>query len=143
MLYGEYRHTLDDKGRVSLPAKFRADLGERVVVSKGLDRCLFVFSVSRFESLMEHLGRQQLGRTEARSFARFLLAGSTDIEVDSHGRVLLPLSLREYAGLTKDAVLIGVSTRAEIWDAAAYEAFDERAETNYESMAEKVLDLGI
>jgi MraZ protein len=143
MLYGEYRHSLDDKGRVSLPAKFRAELGERVVVSKGLEKCLFVFSTAEFESLLKRLGDMPLGRKEAREFSRFLLAGSADAEVDSHGRILLPAALRDYAGLEKDAVLIGVSTRAEIWRLASYEEFSRRAEGEYEDVAGKLLDLGI
>jgi MraZ protein len=143
MLYGEYRHSLDDKGRVSLPAKFRTELGERVVVSKGLEKCLFVFATKEFEGLMERLGDLPLGRKEAREFSRFLLAGSADADLDSHGRVLLPSGLREYAGLEKETVLIGVSTRAEIWDPVAYESFSRRAKSEYENIAEKLLDLGI
>ncbi len=143
MLYGEYRHTLDGKGRVSVPAKFRAELGDRVVVTKGLEKCIFVYSYKVFEELVGRLGSLPLGKKDARDFSRILLAGSNDAEVDSHGRVLLPGNLRQYAGLEREAVWIGVSSRAEIWDPAAYESFTKRAEGDYEAIAEKLLDVGI
>jgi MraZ protein len=143
VLFGEFRHTIDDKGRLSLPAKFRPDLGERVVVSKGLEQCLFVFPMKEFEALVERLKAMPLGRKEAREFSRFLLAGSVDVEIDSHGRILLPQNQREYAGLEREAVLIGVSSRVEIWDRQAYEEFSQRADSEFESIAEKLIDLGI
>mgnify|MGYP005871091959 CR=1 FL=1 len=143
VLYGEYQHSLDPKGRLSLPAKFRAELGERVVISRGLEKCLFVVSVKEFEALVERLKGLPLGRREARDFTRFLLAGSADAEVDSHGRILIPQSLREYAGLEREVVLIGVATRVEIWDRRAYEAFSERAEDEFEANAEKLMDRGV
>lgn len=143
MLYGEYRHTLDDKGRVSLPAKFRAELGDRVVVTKGLEKCVFVYSHQAFEELVGQLASLPLGKKDARDFSRILLAGSNDAEVDSHGRILLPANLRQYAGLEREVVWIGVSSRAEIWDPVAYESFTKKAEGEYEAIAEKLLDLGI
>lgn len=143
MLFGEFQHTVDDKGRVSLPAKFRSDLGERVVVSKGFEHCLSVYPVKEFEALVERLKNLPPGRKEAREFTRFLLAGSADVEVDSHGRVFLPANLREYAGLEREVVLIGVSNRVEIWDKQAYETFSKRADTEFEALAEKLIDLGL
>ncbi len=143
MLYGEYRHTLDDKGRLSLPAKFRGELGDRVIVSKGLEKCLFVFSAKEFEGLMTRLAAMPLARKEAREFSRFLLAGSADAEVDSHGRVLLPANLREHAGLEREAVVIGVGARAEIWDPAHYDSASDKTRSRYEEIAENLLDLGI
>lgn len=140
MLYGEFRHTLDDKGRVSLPAKFRGELGDHVVVTKGLEHCIFVHTKRAFEDLVAQLNALPLGRKDAREFSRILLASSNDADVDSHGRILLPANLRQYAGLERDTVWIGVSTRAEIWDPAAYEAFTKRAESDYEATAEKLLD---
>ncbi|MEW6031609.1 MAG: division/cell wall cluster transcriptional repressor MraZ [Bacillota bacterium] len=143
MFFGEFRHTIDDKGRLSLPAKFRLELGERVVITKGLERCLFVFPMKEFEALVERLKGLPLGRKEAREFSRFLLAGSTDVEVDGHGRVLIPQNLREYAGLERETVVIGVSSRVEVWDRQAYDDFSDRASDEFEATAEKLIDLGI
>lgn len=139
MLYGEYHHTLDEKGRVSLPAKFRAELGDHVVVTKGLEKCIFVYSSKRFEELVAKLEALPLGRKAVRDFSRILLASSTDAEVDSHGRILLPANLRQWAGLERAVVWIGVSSRAEIWDPVAYEAFTKRAESEFETIAEELL----
>ncbi len=143
MLYGEFRHTIDDKGRVSLPAKFRAELGDHVVVTKGLDKCIFVHSHKAFEELVGRVGTLSLTRKDSRDFSRTLLAGSNDAEVDSHGRILLPANLREFAGLEREAVWIGVGGRAEVWDPVAYESFRKKAESEYESIAEKLLDVDI
>lgn len=143
VLYGRYLHTIDDKGRVSLPAKFRAKLGDRVVITEGLEKCLFVWAIKEFESRVERLGSLPLTSKEAREFSRAFLGGSADAEVDSHGRILLPQSMREYAGLEREVVMIGVSNRVEIWDKQAYEEFSRRIKDEYADVAEKLIDLGI
>ncbi|MBO5292711.1 MAG: division/cell wall cluster transcriptional repressor MraZ [Lachnospiraceae bacterium] len=134
MFMGEYNHTVDAKGRLIIPSKFRESLGETFVVTKGMDGCLFVYDNQEWKLFEEKLKTLPLTNKEARKFVRFFLAGAAEVEVDKQGRILLPLGLREYAGLEKDVVLIGVGGRVEIWSreryeaAAAYEDMDEIAE---------------
>ena len=113
MLMGEYNHTIDAKGRLIVPAKFREVLGDEFVVTKGLDNCLFVYPNDEWQKFEEKLQTLPLTNKNARQFTRFFLAGS--VEVDKHGRILLPSVLREFAGLEKDVVLVGVASRIEIW----------------------------
>ncbi len=141
VLYGRYLHTLDDKGRVSLPAKFRAELGDRVFITEGLDKCLFLWSAKEFEIRMERLGELPQNQKEARDFSRLFLSGSVEVEVDSHGRILLPEMMRQYAGLEREVMIIGVAKRAEIWDRQAYEEFRARANNEYSDLAGKLVDL--
>ena len=121
MLLGEYRHNVDTKGRVSVPSKFRADLGQSFVVTKGLDNCLFVYSKKEWETFENKLKEPPLTHNDARSFMRFFFAGATECEVDKQGRINIPQVLREYAGIKKDVVIVGVSTRAEIWDSSNWD----------------------
>ena len=134
MFMGEYNHTIDAKGRLIVPSKFRESLGETFVVTKGLDGCLFVYGNDEWSVFEEKLKSLPLTNKEARTFVRFFLAGAAEVEVDKQGRILVPGVLREFAGLKKDVVLIGVASRIEIWDrerfdgAAVYEDMDEIAE---------------
>ena len=143
MFMGEYNHTIDAKGRLIVPSKFRESLGDLFVVTKGLDGCLFVYDNEEWNAFEEKLKSLPLTNKDARTFVRFFLAGAAEVEVDKQGRILVPGVLREFAGLKKDVVLIGVASRIEIWDrerfdgAAVYEDMDEIAE----HMAE--LGLGI
>ena len=143
MFMGEYNHTIDAKGRLIVPSKFRESLGDVFVVTKGLDGCLFVYDNEEWNVFEEKLKSLPLTNKDARTFVRFFLAGAAEVEVDKQGRILVPGVLREFAGLKKDVVLIGVASRIEIWDrerfdgAAVYEDMDEIAE----HMAE--LGLGI
>ena len=143
MFMGEYNHTLDAKGRLIIPSKFREILGDAFVVTKGLDGCLFVYDNEEWQRFEEKLRSLPITNKEARQFVRFFLAGATEAEVDKQGRILIPNVLREFAGLAKDVVLVGVGSRIEIWgrerfeDTAAFEDMDEIAE----HMAE--LGLGI
>ncbi len=114
MLIGEYEHTLDPKGRVNFPARLRESLGESFVLTKGLDNCLFVYSLEEW-TLLEQRTRA-LPLSKARGLQRFLFAGAAQVEPDKQGRVLIPQNLREYAGLQKDVMVVGVSNHAEIWD---------------------------
>ena len=115
MFMGEYNHTVDAKGRLIVPSKFREQLGDEFVVTKGLDNCLFVYENSEWAALEEKLRTLPLTNAAGRKFSRFLLAGATTCEVDKQGRVLLPAVLREHAGIEKEAVLAGVLNRVEIW----------------------------
>ncbi|MDE6404027.1 MAG: division/cell wall cluster transcriptional repressor MraZ [Lachnospiraceae bacterium] len=143
MFMGEYNHTIDAKGRLIVPSKFREILGDVFVVTKGLDGCLFVYDNEEWKRFEEKLRSLPITNKEARQFVRFFLAGATEAEVDKQGRILIPNVLREFAALTKDVVLVGVGSRIEIWgkerfeDVAAFEDMDEIAE----HMAE--LGLGI
>ena len=143
MFMGEYNHTIDAKGRLIVPSRFRESLGDIFVVTKGLDGCLFVYDNEEWNAFEEKLKSLPLTNKDARTFVRFFLAGAAEVEVDKQGRILVPGVLREFAGLKKDVVLIGVGSRIEIWDrerfdgAAVYEDMDEIAE----HMAE--LGLGI
>lgn len=143
MFMGEYNHTIDAKGRLIIPSKFRETLGDTFVVTKGLDGCLFVYDNEEWSIFEEKLKSLPITNKEARQFVRFFLAGAAEVEVDKQGRILVPNVLREFAELNKDVVLIGVASRIEIWSKerfegmAAYEDMDEIAE----HMAE--LGLGI
>jgi len=143
MFIGEYQHTIDPKGRIIVPSKFREDLGEMFIVTKGLDKCLFAYSKHEWSIIEEKLKNLPLSQKDARAFVRFFFAGATECEVDKQGRILIPNNLREYAGLEKDAVLIGVSTRVEIWSKNEWEAYNDNADLNYEEIAEKLINLGI
>ena len=140
---GEYNHTIDTKGRLIIPSKFREALGDEFVVTKGLDGCLFVYDNEEWQNFEGKLKTLPLTNKDARQFVRFFLAGAAAVEVDKQGRILLPSVLREFAGLEKEVVLVGVASRVEIWSkekwasAAAYEDMEEIAE----HMAE--LGLGI
>ena len=141
MFMGEYNHTIDAKGRVIVPSKFRETLGDEFVVTKGLDGCLFVYDNHEWAAFEEKLKSLPITNKDARAFVRFFLAGAAGVEVDKQGRILLPGSLREFAELTKDVVLIGVGSRIEIWSkerwesAASFEDMDD--------IAEHMADLGL
>lgn len=115
MFMSEYNHTVDAKGRLIIPSKFRDILGEEFVVSKGMDGCLFVYANDDWNAFEQKLTSLPLINKEARQFARFFLAGAAQVELDKQGRILLPANLREFAGLDKDVVLVGVGSRIEIW----------------------------
>ena len=119
MLTGQYSHSLDAKGRVNFPARLREELGERFVITRGLDSCLFVYSMEEWKLLADKL--HQLPISKSAALSRFFFAGAAEVEPDKQGRVLLPAHLREYAGLERDVVIAGVSNRAEIWDSARWE----------------------
>lgn len=141
MFMGEYNHTLDAKGRLIVPAKFRESLGDRFVVTKGMDGCLNVFAQSEWEQFVEKLRTLPLIDKEARQFTRFFLAGAAEVEVDKTGRILLPAVLREFADITKEAVLIGVGSRVEIWSKERYDGT-----VSYEDMddiSKHMIELGI
>ena len=134
MFMGEYDHTIDAKGRVIIPSKFREELGNEFVVTKGLEQCLFVYSQEEWQRIETNFREKPLTSKDARKFMRFFFAGAATCEVDKQGRVLLPANLREYAGIEKDVVSVGVLSRVEIWskerwaDNSDYEDMDEIAE---------------
>ncbi|MFZ3102327.1 MAG: division/cell wall cluster transcriptional repressor MraZ [Desulfitobacteriaceae bacterium] len=143
MFMGEYLHTIDGKGRVIIPAKFRVPLGERFIATKGLDHCLFVYPMSEWTTLEQKLRTLPFTQQDVRAFVRFFFSGATECEVDKQGRILLPANLREYAQLVKDLVLVGVSTRVEIWSQALWADYSRQAEAAYVGAAESLVNLGI
>ena len=141
MLIGEYEHTIDAKGRLSMPAKLRRDMGEAFIVTKGLDGCLFAFSQDEWKNFETKLKALPLSDKNARNFVRFFLAGATECEIDKQGRFLIPGNLREAAKLEKEAVIIGVGTRLEIWNKDIWTSKDE--EISADEIAENMTMLGI
>ena len=141
MFKGEYNHTIDEKGRLIIPAKFREELGNEFLVTRGLDGCLFGYNNSEWEVFEGKLRALPLTNKDARAFQRYMLAGAASVEIDKQGRILLPQSLRTFAGLEKDVVLIGVAGRIEIWNKDIYEKAS--AVDDMEEIAEKMSDLGI
>jgi MraZ protein len=143
MFIGEYAHSIDAKKRLAVPSKFRGELGSRVVVTRGLDQCLFVYPMKAWEALAEKLGNMPVGEAGTRSFIRLMLAGATDVEVDSQGRILVPEYLKEYAGLNKEVTVAGLFNRLEIWDAAKWSAYKAEAEQHSGEIAEQLGKLGV
>jgi MraZ protein len=142
LLVGEYEHTLDDKKRVSLPKQFRAALGKSVVLTRGLDSCLFVYSRSAWEVLAKKLQGLSLVQAETRGFSRFMLSGAAEIEVDPVGRMLIPDHQRFFAGLKKKVVFAGMSDRVEIWDAGRWASYKRRIDKDAEKMAKRLGEIG-
>lgn len=141
MFMGEYNHTIDTKGRVIVPSKFRETLGDEFVVTKGLDGCLFVYDNQEWTAFEEKLKALPITNKDARAFVRFFLAGAAGVEVDKQGRILLPASLREFAALEKDVVLIGVGSRIEIWSRERWE--DTASFGDMDTIAEHMAELGL
>jgi len=139
MLLGTHSPKLDDKGRVILPAKFRDDLGGGIVITRGQDRCLYVFSAAEFESVHERMRQAPLSNKEARAFLRMFLSGASAEKPDSQNRITIPAHLRSYAGLGKELVVTGVGAHAEIWDAEAWNAYAEGNEDTYAELEEEVI----
>lgn len=143
MLLGEYKHNLDIKGRMAIPAKFRDKLSAGAIITRGIDNCLFVFANAEWEKLAEKLIALPLAQADARAFVRLMLSGATDVEIDAQGRILIPDSLRKYAGIKKEVVVAGLYNRVEIWDEATWNAYKTKTETTSEEIAEKLGELGI
>ena len=142
MFMGEYNHTIDPKGRLIIPAKFREALGDEFVVTKGLDGCLFVYANTEWNNFEEKLRTLPLTNKNARQFTRFFLAGAAACEVDKQGRILIPQVLREFAKLEKDVVLVGVASRIEIWSKEVWEESISTYDTDMDEGAENMENLG-
>ncbi len=143
MFIGEYSHSVDPKKRLALPSKFRGELGNRVVVTRGLDRCLFVYPMRVWEEIASKLGNLPVGESGTRSFIRLMLSGAVDTELDSQGRVLLPEYLKNDAGLKKEVTIVGIYNRLEIWDEDAWKKYKQNAEKNTGKIAEELGKLGV
>ena len=143
MLIGEYTHVIDEKNRLSLPAKFRSVMGKKVVLTPGLDRCLFVFTAKEWSKIEEKLTQSSLLQADNRSFNRFMFGGAVEAEVDSIGRILVPDFLRQRANLKDKVVVIGVSSRLEIWNASAWNEYKKVVEKQADTLAEKLGSVGV
>ena len=142
MFIGEYEHSLDDKKRVSLPKPLRASLGKKVVMTRGLDNCLFVYSRSAWEKVAAKLQDLSFAQADTRGFNRFILSGAAEVEVDGAGRILIPDHQKDFAGLKRNVVFAGVSDRVEIWDAARWTTYKTRIEKQADALAEKLGEIG-
>lgn len=145
MFIGEYEYSLDSKGRVAIPAKFRANLASGCVVTRGIDNCLFLYPKEEWERLAKRLANLPISQSNSRAFTRLMLAGAMDVEMDKQGRIVLPKYLREYAQLVdKDkAVVAGLYNRMEIWDANKWEKYKKQAENSSSDIAEQLKELGV
>ena len=143
MFIGEYSHTIDAKGRMIIPSKFRERLGERFIVTKGLDNCLFVYPKIEWKRFEEKLKQLPLTSRNARAFVRLFFSGATECELDKQGRITIAPNLRKHANVDKEVVTIGVSTRVEIWSKEEWNDYNETADLSYDDIAEKMVELGI
>ena len=143
MLIGEYSHNIDQKGRVFIPAKFREELGQSFIVTRGIGTCLFVFSVEVWLEFAAKLGSVPVTDQKMQVFLRMLFASASECDTDKQGRILLPARLREYAGMQKEMVAIGVMSRVELWSAENWQEYNEHANDEYEATLEKLAELGI
>jgi len=142
LLIGEYEHTLDEKKRISLPKNFRSALGKRVVATRGLDNCLYLFSRESWEGVAKKLQSLSFVQAETRGFSRFMFSGAAELDVDEVGRILIPDHQKEFAGLKKRVIFTGVSDRVEVWDAAAWSAYKRRIDKDAEKLAKKLGEIG-
>lgn len=142
LLIGEYEHTLDEKKRISLPKNFRTALGKKVVMTRGLDNCLVMFSGKAWEKMAEKLQSLSFVDADTRGFSRFMLSGAAEVEIDGVGRILIPDHQKSYAGLHRNVIFAGISDRVEIWDAMRWQAYKERIEKDAERMAAKLGEIG-
>jgi len=142
LLIGEYEHTLDEKKRVSLPKTFRAALGKRVVMTRGLDNCLFVYAPSAWTKVAQRLQSLSIVNEDTRGFNRFMLSGAAEVDVDGAGRILIPDHQKEFAQLKKNVVFTGVSDHVEVWDALRWKSYKSRIEKDAEKMARKLGEIG-
>ncbi len=143
MLIGQYEHTIDAKKRLALPAKFRGELGDKVVITSGIEKCLVVYTQKEWEVMSGKLSSLPISASEARSFTRVTLANAMEVVLDKLGRILVPDYLKEYAGLKKNVVICGLSNRLEIWDSEKWQAYRKNAEKGVEEIVSKLGPLGI
>ncbi len=143
MFIGEFHLTIDDKGRLAVPVKFRSALATGAVVTRGLDTSLFLLPLGTWEKLAAKLAALPLGSAASRSFARFMLAGAMEVTLDAQGRFVVPEYLRTHAGLQKDAVLVGINDRLELWDKERWQKYAQQAEVQAEAVAESLGELGV
>lgn len=143
MLMGEFHHTIDSKGRVIMPAKFRADLGDTFILTRGMDGCLFGYPMVKWQEIEQKLDSLPLNKKDARAFVRFFYSAATENEVDKQGRINIATPLFKFAKLQKNCVIVGVSDRIEIWDEARWEEVNQEAEENFDEISENLMDFNL
>ncbi|WP_204517040.1 division/cell wall cluster transcriptional repressor MraZ [Brevibacillus fulvus] len=143
MFMGEFQHSIDEKGRLIIPAKFREELGSSFVITRGLDQCLFVYPMDEWKALEERLKSLPFTKADARAFTRFFFSGAAECEWDKQGRVNIPTNLRDHAKLVKECVVIGVSSRVEIWSKEEWENYFNQSEGSFNEIAEKLVDFDL
>jgi len=143
MLIGEYTHSLDDKNRLSLPMKFRKEMGKLVVIAPGLDACLSIFTEKEWSKISAKLSESSMLQTDNRSFSRFMFGQAVDTDVDSNGRILIPEHLRERSKLGSKVTVIGVQNRAEIWNEAVWNKYKKSVDSQADALAEKLGQVGV
>lgn len=143
MFIGEYSYSIDDKGRLAMPAKFRVALKKGAVITRGLDNCLFVYTRTEWDALAKQLSSLPISQANTRAFSRLMLAGAMDVTLDGQGRVMLPEYLMQFAGLKKKTVVAGLYNRLEIWDEEKWNAYKQQTEKNSTDIAEKLGELGV
>lgn len=143
MLIGEYIHKADEKNRISLPARFRTQVGKHIVITHGLDTCLFLYPLKEWQKFSEKLASLSVGQSGSRGLNRFMLAGAAEVEVDNVGRILIPDFLKKFAGLGEKVVFAGMHNRVEIWDEARWTAYKEKVEGQADNLAEKLGEIGM
>jgi MraZ protein len=143
MFIGEYSHSIDPKKRLAVPSKFRGELKNKVVITRGLDKCLFVYPLKTWSEIAGKLGSLPVGESSTRSFIRLMLAGAADAEIDKQGRILVPDYLKNYAGLDRNVIITGVYNRLEVWDEKQWNDYKQKAEKNTDEIAEQLGKLGV
>ncbi|MES2436833.1 MAG: division/cell wall cluster transcriptional repressor MraZ [Patescibacteria group bacterium] len=143
MLIGEYTHSIDDKNRMSLPAKFRKEVGKKVVLTHGLDNCLFIYPLKEWEKIAEKLSGLSMGQADTRGFNRFMLAGAAEVDVDAVGRMLIPEHLANFAKLEGKVVCAGVHNRIELWNETTWMDYKKRISAQADQLAEKLGEIGV
>ncbi len=143
MLIGEYTHAIDDKNRLSVPAKFRKELGEKIVITPGLDNCLFAYTLTEWGKVSEKLSGLSMLQADTRSFNRFMFAGAVEVEVDANGRILIPEFLKKFADLKGKVVITGIHSRVELWNEKAWIDYKKRIEKQADQLAEKLGEIGV
>lgn len=142
MFIGEYEHTLDEKNRVSLPKQFRASLGKKIIVTRGLDNCLFVYPRKNWEKIAAKLDKLSFAQADTRGFNRFILSGAAELEADAAGRILIPDHQKEFATLSRTVVFAGVSDRVEVWDGEKWKKYKAEIMSKADAMSEKLGEIG-
>lgn len=143
MFLGEYSHSIDQKKRLAIPVKFRTEAGSTVVITRGLDNCLFIFPLKDWEKLVKTLRSLPLGQSDARGFSRLMFSGAMEVSVDGLGRILIPDYLRDYASLKKQVVITGISDRIEVWSTDNWNKYKLKSEKEIGTMAERLSELGL
>ncbi len=141
MFTGEFQHSLDAKGRVIMPARLREGLGERFIVTRGLDQCLFAYPLEEWTRLEQKMKQLPFTKGDYRAFARLFFSGAMEVEADKQGRILIPQNLRDHAGIEKEVMIIGVSDRVEVWSEQAWKEYFNNMNSNFEQLAEKLVDI--